>query len=57
MRSERPRATLERGAVPECLAPDPLLRLKRFLDGWFIFRLRDSNTGRYEHPGCAGFRG
>ncbi len=53
MRSERPRATLERGAVPDVWRRTLSQIETVFGRLVYLSGLRDSNTGRYEHHGLA----
>jgi hypothetical protein len=53
MRSERPRATLERGAMPDVWRRT-LSQIETIFGRLvYLSGLRDSNTGRYEHHGLA----
>jgi hypothetical protein len=53
MRSERPKVTLERGAVPDVWRRT-LSRIETIFGRLvYLAGLRDNNTGRYEHHGLA----
>ena len=53
MRPERPKATLERGAVPDVWRRTLSQIESIFGRLVYLSGLRDSNTGRYEHHGLA----
>lgn len=53
MRSERPRTTLERGAVPDVWRRTLSQIETVFGRLVYLAGLRDNNTGRYEHHGLA----